>query len=300
MKKVLITGATGMLGSDFVRLLKANEQYDVYGAGRSVSKYLPLDKQFIVDFSNPMKIKDLPISPDVIIHTAALTDLNACERNPKLAHKIHVESSYELAKLCKKDTFFFYISTDSVFDGVKGSYSENDTPNPLNVYAQSKLKGENAVMEENQGLTTIVRTNIYGFNLPLKNSLAEWAYHGWSVGNTIPGFSDIFFNAVFTGQLVSTIKILMESNLKYRILNIGSNTVISKYDFLEKFRRALGVKINLLKPALSSDFLSPISRPKNTSLDISLLSDFCQPPDFDSGIKEWINLATSTGLLKIQ
>jgi dTDP-4-dehydrorhamnose reductase len=298
MKKILITGSTGMLGSDLVKGFLALEQYEVYGLGRSVSPLMPLANQFVTDLALPFDTAIIDITPDVIIHTAALTDLNVCEQNPALADQIHSVASRSLAKLSGKNTLFIYISSDSIFNGEKGMYSETDAPDPLNVYALSKLKGEHAVLHENKGLTTIIRTNIYGFHLPMKNSLAEWAYREWAAGKKIYGFTDIIFNAVFTSQLVAIIHFLIDHHAVFPVLNVGSDTAISKYDFLEKFGQALRIDSNLLKPALSSDVPSTIARPKNTSLDTSLLSSFYRVPDFASGIQQWLEQAVITAVCK--
>jgi dTDP-4-dehydrorhamnose reductase len=289
MKKILITGTTGMLGSNLVDLFNANKKYEVVGLGRSISPLLPKQNQIVVDLSDSSKIEKCDIVPDVIIHSAALTDLSLCEREAQLARKIHVDGSKAVAKLGGDKTKFIYISTDSVFDGVEGNYNENNRPNPLNEYANSKLSGEMAVKEVAKGPVTIIRTNIYGFHVPMKNSLAEWAFREWAVGKTISGFTDTIFNAVFTHQLAVIIEHIISFDTFYPTLNVGSNEAISKFDFLNRFRERLNVNSELLTKALSTDFTSSIQRPRNTSLDVTLLSTFHAVPNFNDGLKDWIS-----------
>ena len=297
MKKVLITGSTGMLGSDLIRTFNAAPQYDIYGLSRTYSPLLAESKQYIIDLAEPSQISRIDISPDVIIHTAAITDLNFCENNPRLAELVNSEATGHLAGIAGKHTLFIYISTDSIFDGKEGGYNESDLPNPLNIYARSKLEGEKSILRQNKGMTTILRTNIYGFHVPMKNSLAEWAYREWSYGKKICGFSDIIFNAVFTYQLATIIKFMIDEGIGEQILNVGSNTAISKYAFLKKFREILGFADSFLEGSLSDRYPAKIERPRNTSLNTSLLSKYCSVPDFESGIREWINHANACGLL---
>ncbi len=293
MKRVLVTGSTGMLGKDLIRIFNADTNYDVFGLSRGASNDLPNSKQFHIDLALPFSLDSITTEPDIIIHTAALTDLGLCEQKPQLAEQVHVEASRILAGKLSKSGKFIYISTDSVFDGIRGNYSERDSPNPLNTYAFTKLKGELGVKDENKGATTIVRTNIYGFHIPLKASLAEWAYKEWKDGKKISGFSDTIFNAVHTQQLATIVKFMVDNEVDYPVVNIGSDEAVSKYDFLEKFRVALGVSEDLLKVALSTDYPSAIQRPLNTSLDTTLLSTFYKVPSFENGIRQWISGITN-------
>lgn len=287
-KKVLVTGSTGMLGNSVARCLNESGQYDIYGLSRSLNPHLPKEKQFLLDITAPLS-NQVNIVPDVIIHTAALTDLAVCEADPGLAERIHVQGSSSVAALGSRETQLFYISTDSVFNGRQGLYKENYQPEPLNVYARTKLMGELAVQDRNKGCTTIIRTNIYGFHLPMKNSLLEWAYQEWLAGKRISGFTNIIFNAVYVGQLASIIRFLIEYPVKFRILNVGSEEVQSKFDFLDSFRNLMGVDKNLLAAVESSNLQTKIARPKNTSLDTSLLSSFYSVPSFQAGVQQWID-----------
>lgn len=296
-RKILITGTTGMLGSELVRTFYGKDQFEVYGLTRTSSALLPQHHQLSIDLAKPFPYKKLHFQPDVIIHTAAITDLNVCETNHDLATQVHVHASESLARLSGKNTLFFYISTDSVFDGEKGSYDETDLPNPLNYYAATKLRGERAVASENSGATIIIRTNIYGLHTPLRSSLAEWAYSQWKQGKSISGFSDIFFNPVFTQQLAAVLETLISREIIFPIINVGSDQAINKYAFLSKLKDALKVKnTDLLRPGKSADFPSRIQRPKNTSLNTSLLETFFEVPTVESGLSQWLARAHQAGL----
>jgi dTDP-4-dehydrorhamnose reductase len=293
MKKILITGSTGMLGSDLIKTFSADTGYEVYGLSRTPSPLLPDNRQYHVDLAQPGVVDRIKNLPDTIVHCAAITDLSLCEENPTLADQVHVKATRDLTRRASPKARFFYISTDSVFDGTQGNYDESHPPHPLNAYALTKLGGERAAREENPKRTTIIRTNLYGFHRPLKNSLSEWAFREWKDGRKITGFSDLIFNAVYSGQLARIIKFLIDSRIYYPVLNIGSNEAISKFEFLNRFRKKLGIDQDLLTQAVSTDFPSTLPRPKDTSLRCSLLSTFLDAPTIDDGLQEWINCYNS-------
>lgn len=294
----MITGSTGMLGNRIIRAFLIDSRYSLIGVGRSLTALLPKQDQIQVDFSMPSGLISLEVKADVIIHTAAMTDLKLCEADSKLAYKVNVESTGELAKKIKPGGAFFYISTDSVFDGLKGNYQESDTPNPLNTYARTKLAGEQisrVVFPD----STIIRTNIYGFHEGMKNSLAEWAFQAWQKEQEIAGYTDVVFNAVYTGYLADVIKSMIDNQIHYPVLNVASREILSKYDFLNLFREKLGIDKGLLVATTSDHFPSLIKRPLNTSLDVSLLKSFKSVPTMIDGLDAWIRDVRNAQIHKI-
>ena len=150
MKKVLVSGSSGMLGIDLVLLLKGN--YEVVGLDTNSPRYecSEPDDLVIQDITDRQVIEDSigRIKPDMIVHTAAWTDVDACEDNPDKAYNINALGTHNLALIAAKiDVPILYISTDFVFDGQKHNpYDEHDRPNPINIYGKSKLQGEEFVL----------------------------------------------------------------------------------------------------------------------------------------------------------
>ena len=118
--------------------------------------------------------------------------MNACEVNREYVYNLHVSSTSQLANFDSVEKFI-YISTDSLFDGQKGDYTESDLVNPLNYYAITKSKGEEVVLKSDKQYA-VVRTNIIGFHKPLRNSLFEWAYKSLNEKAQIKGFTNVYFN----------------------------------------------------------------------------------------------------------
>jgi dTDP-4-dehydrorhamnose reductase len=288
--RLLITGHSGMLGSELAFYFNSYEDYEVFGLGRSKTNILSNERQYIFNLES-FKSEQLEGNTfDIIIHTAALTDINLCESNKQLADRLNIDASVEIAKLAKScNAKLFYISTDSVFNGTAGNYNETEIPSPLNYYAFTKYNGELKVMDFYEKKSLIVRTNIYGLNQPFRNTIVEWALKEWAKNKQINGFEDVYFNALYTGQLASILKNLIELNVEEKILNIGSSEFISKYDFLNKLRLKFGFENGLLKKSKSLEFISNIKRPLNTTLNLSKLEKILDIPTFEDGINKLAN-----------
>ena len=174
---------------------------------------------------------------------------------------------------------YIYISTDSVFDGQKGNYTESSEVHPLNYYAETKLLGENIIKETVDNLY-ILRTNIYGFSIPMKKSLFEWAYFELNEGNPINGFSNMYFNPMYVGQLAKCIESFISNEIPFGTYNVTTDEKISKYDFLLKIAKEFGFQLNAINEVTfnQNDFVAP--RALNTTLDNSKLKSVFKDFDF--------------------
>ena len=270
MQKVLVTGATGMLGSKVANYIFNDPNFKAFGTGRSDVQ--SLFTYIKADLLNKSELNNLLTSvyPDIIVHCAANVNLTDCETNKTEAYKINVEVSKQLASFNPGVCKIVYISTDSVFDGWRESFSETDTPAPLNYYAQSKLEGENAVIKANKN-SLVLRTNMYGFNSSKEgNSIFEWLYKNLSADNNVSGFTDIHFNPLYTLQLAEIIIRLINKNAK-GILHLGCIEKISKYQFALLIAEAFGFDKSLIKADVSNVMPSTLKRPKNTTLNTTEL-----------------------------
>lgn len=287
-QRILITGATGMLGISIINAFKDDNRFEVYGISRRVNKKVNDYNGIIADITdnNVLLIILNDIKPDVIIHCAANTNVDSCNHNKEYAYKLHVEATQTLAKFNSR---FIYISTDSVFDGQKGDYCEEDDTNPLNYYADTKLEGEKVSLNSNSK-ALILRTNIYGFHLEKKNSLVEWALDNLLVNKKINGFNDVYFNPVYVNQLARIIKELVITKDISGILNVGSKEYISKYKFLIKLAEVFNISKSLIISKSIDDIKFDAIRPRNTTLNLDKFEYvFKEMPSIDEGIMELRN-----------
>ena len=271
--RVLVTGASGMLGKDLVGLFYETGGYDIYTA--------QIDKTEIPDRKGLHSVTfDLTdskvfsgylheIRPELIIHCAAIVNVDSCEKDKDKALKLHSETIKQIA-IDSPSSKLVYISTDSVFDGKIGDYSESDKPNPLNYYAKTKWEGEKNTLKLVKN-SMVVRTNIYGFHLqPNRISLAEWALDNLQNKRSIGGFIDVWFNPVYTMQLAEAILKLI--NIKFSgIINVAAGTVVSKYSFLTELARIFEYDPGLIEMKSVDSMNFTARRPCNTTLNLQLL-----------------------------
>lgn len=264
--KVLITGSNGMLGKDIVQLLTLAGNYDVFGMNRKHDSSLAEGKSVVCDITNLNELQMIveEIQPNVIIHCAAMVDVEGCEKNKEYADKINVDSTRQLATFKPESTKFVYISTDSVFDGQDGGYGEDTAKNPINYYATTKSLAE-AVVESVNRNSIIIRTNIYGFHKDRGRSLVEWALNELLEHRKISGFNDVYFNPVYTKQLARIVFELLEINYS-GIIHVGADNPISKYEFLRRLALKFKVDPELVGSISVDDISFNAKRPKNTSL----------------------------------
>jgi len=286
-KRVLITGSSGMLGKDIAEEFSRSDDFDVFGFDKQVNAAMSERNQVIGDLTDfGFLTKSLnQIKPEVVIHCAAIVSIDKCEKDRALADALHREATMVLASYDSDDTRIIYISTDSVFDGSKGNYTEEDVPNPLNYYALSKLEGERAALKQN-AMAVVLRTNIYGFHVSGGNSFAEWIIGSLSKGISINGFSDIIFNAIYTKQLARIIKNLVAKSDYRGILNVAGNEYISKYNFMIELAKVFNFSTDLIVESSSNEIKFSIPRPQDTTLNISKLKRLVWIPELAAGLEE--------------
>lgn len=291
--KVLVTGSLGMLGKDIVSIFNKEEQFEIYAIVRKFKNDSNIGINYIeCDITDRILLESIlnKIKPQIIIHVAGIVNLSFCENNKELTDRTHIDATRQLANFKAR---FIYISTDSVFNGKSGNYTEDAIPDPLNYYARSKYLGELAALNSNSS-SLIIRTNIFGFNKPLKGSLVEWALTKFENKEIIDGYKNIHFNAIYTYQLAEIILLIINEfgNLN-GILNIGSKNNNSKYEFLCELAKIFNFDSNLVR-AVNSPNNTFISRPLNTTLNINRATDLFKLPYISDGIsllkQQYINL----------
>ena len=271
----LVTGATGLLGGNAAVQLSLD--HDVVGVSRTapVGDTVPFLTADIGTASGRDGLVERSAAATVF-HSAAISSIEECAKHPELAWELNVTASADLAaQAAALGVGFVYISTDAVFDGARGAYTEADEPTPNTEYGRTKLAGERAVLEAHPD-AIVARVNFYGWSPNGRRSLAEFFHTRLARGETMNGFTDTIVSTLYVGHLVSAIEGLVAAGAT-GIVNVVSSEPTSKFDFGRRLAAGFGFDPELVQPALSTDFLS-VKRGSRLDLDTSRLTGLLGSP----------------------
>jgi len=258
MKNILINGAYGQLGEACIKNLKLH--FNIISAGRHTSdEGVQLD---ITDAATTEKVL-AEIRPDLILNLAAMTNVDGCETNPKMAEAINVGG---VKNLCKNfEGHFIQISTDYVFDGTDGPYAEEDETNPISVYGQTKLAADKW-LTNNHPKVTIFRANVvYGYTKRTKASFVKWVVDSLSDGKPIRVVDDQWNNPTWTESIATVIKVLIEKEA-LGLYHYGDKEYMNRYEFAHLIAKVFDLDTSLISPISTADLKQPAPRPLKSGL----------------------------------
>ncbi|MBW3491688.1 dTDP-4-dehydrorhamnose reductase [Bacillus sp. FDAARGOS_1420] len=275
--KVLVTGAKGQLGQDVVNLLE-EQTWEVFGLGR---------EELNITDEKQVSEKVLLIQPDIIIHTAAYTQVDQAESDEEAAFNVNAEGTKYLAKAAEAvGAKFCYVSTDYVFDGTKNEpYKADDQTNPQTVYGKSKLVGEQYT-QEYCSKNYIVRTSwvfgLYGNNFV--KTMLRLAEEKKELGIV----HDQVGSPTYTTDLARFIINLVQTN-KYGIYHGSNSGVCSWYEFAKEIFEQSNIEI-MVNPLTTEDFPRPAARPKYSVLDKGMIEQngFESFQDWKKALKDFL------------
>jgi dTDP-4-dehydrorhamnose reductase len=284
---LLVTGATGLLGLNF-SLVAAHQGHRVTGLSRDRSLHRQPFKLCHVDLAETEEALQVieAQEPEAIVHCAALANLNQAEAHPELAQKINAEAPGALAAFAAQFGIpFIHISTDAVFDGREGGYIEADTPNPLCVYARTKLAGETAVQDANPD-ACIARVVFYGWSLSGSRSLSEFFFNELRAGNRVNGFTDTFFCPLYVEDLSWVLLEMLAEKLS-GLYHVVSPECLSKFDFGIRLAQVFGFDEALIQPLQQKALMREVPRALNLTLSPEKLENALGHPlpGIDSGLE---------------
>jgi dTDP-4-dehydrorhamnose reductase len=210
--------------------------------------------------------------PDVLIHLAAMTNVDGCEREKEKAWDINVKGTEHLLQVISgSETRIIFISTDYVFDGENGPYGVDAKPSPINYYGKSKLAAENAI-RGGRNAWVILRTNVlYGAG-GSPASFVRWVTESLKIGNEIRVVDDQYGNPTWTGSLAESIKLLIVLNSE-GLFHYGGADFISRHQFALKIAETYNLDQSLIKKISTEELGQLAKRPLQSGLTTNKIEE---------------------------
>ena len=272
--KVVITGSNGLLGQNVLSLLlKEKERYSVFGFSRGVNRSGRTDFEYVdIDITNQKHLREklLFIAPHFIINTAAMTNVDACENNRDACFDLNVNAVAYLIAICSEiNAHLIHLSTDFIFDGEKGNYTEDDLPNPLSYYGETKLASENLLQKSHIEYTILRTILVYGLVHKMSRSnIVLWLRESLEQGKEITIVDDQFRTPTYVEDLALACKLSMDKKAT-GIFNISSSQLLSVYEIAQQVARTFNLESALIKPIATATLNQTAPRPPKTGFDLS-------------------------------
>lgn len=290
--KILLTGSNGLLGQKIVYTLRHRPEVQLLATSRGSNRIKSHDgyEYREMDIENQDQVLETfnQFKPDCVIHAAAMTNVDACELNPEACKKANIDATAILIAASKiYNCHFIFLSTDFVFDGTSGPYSEDDTPHPLSIYADSKLQGEKMVI--NSGLDwCIIRTIIiYGVTDDAQRSnIVLWVKNSLEQQKEINVITDQFRSPTLAEDLAEG---CISAALKKAngIYHISGSETMSIIEMAYRIADFFGLDKSFIKPVTSAELKQPAKRPHKTGFNIqkAILELGYSPHSLNEGLK---------------
>jgi dTDP-4-dehydrorhamnose reductase len=272
-RKILIIGGSSLLSLNIVFFLK--KKFSLYLACNSQKPKIPSVESFFINFNKIEEIKKKIniINPDIIFLSAALTNIEYCEKHKKKAYKVNYLLNKQIVDLVKKKPIkIIFISSDQVYSGKKNFSVEKDRRFSLNYYAKLKILSENYILK-NFKKSLIIRTNFFGYGPNFRMSFSDRIMYNFKVKNKINYFKDVIFTPIYMPIFSRILLSLINHNIS-GVFNICGPDKISKYEFAKKIFEVFKFNKNYLQAGFIKNKTSLTKRPINMSMSSTKVSRY--------------------------
>jgi dTDP-4-dehydrorhamnose reductase len=288
MKRILITGVSGFLGRYVASSLKS--RYAVLGTYHRHATELDGCESVRLDVTDRTAVQAIVVSfhPDVIVHAAAFGDVDGCERAPEEADRVNVQGTVCIAEAAHAiGARLIHISTDQVYDGVKGHYDEADTAHPLMVYGRTKLAGERRAAAICRDVVILRLALMYGWGTPTRLNFVDWLAERLHTGQEVPLFVDQYRTPLYVAQAAEAMTRLIDRPDLRGLFNLGGGERITRYTFGLKLCEVFDFPKALLRPVTMQSVGGLAARPRDCSMNSSRLSGLLPltPLEVDEGLR---------------
>lgn len=272
--KILITGSNGLLGQHLVKLILDTTTHQIIATSKRAPRQVVQDSRihyYSLDITDGMAVNSMleNLSPDTIIHCAALTQADECEQQPIKAWEINVTATRFLVEAAKKiGAFFIFMSTDFVFDGMNGPYKETAELNPVSYYGSTKVAAEKAVAESGLAYANVRTCLLYGnIIFGTRSNIVSWVKENLEAGKKIKVVSDQWRTPTYIEDLAKGIMLIAEKKVT-GLFNISGSDFLSPYDMAIATADYLHLDKSLIEKVDAAVFTQPAKRPATTGFII--------------------------------
>ncbi|WP_286744467.1 NAD(P)-dependent oxidoreductase [Roseivirga sp. UBA1976] len=290
--KILITGSNGLLGQKLVKLILDRGEDELIATARGANRlpYAQDDYQFdVMDITNREQVREVVARhrPEVVIHTAAMTNVDQCELEKEACWDQNVNAVKYLIEACAdNNTFLLHLSTDFIFDGENGPYDEEAVPNPVSYYGESKLAAEK-LLENSTIDYAIARTVlVYGIAHDMSRSnIILWVKKSLEEGKEIKVVDDQLRSPTLAEDLAMGCYLIAKKKAS-GIFNICGKDLLNPYEMAVKTAQFFNLDMRAMQRADASSFSQTAKRPPKTGLLIEKARTVLgyEPHSFDEGI----------------
>lgn len=271
--RILITGANGLLGYKLVQLLAAKTDTTTIATARKKPADLPAAVRFMeLDITNQQQTSEViaTAKPDVVIHAAAMTQVDQCETERDKCWRANVDGVAHIINACSQsNAHLVHVSTDFIFDGTYGPLDETAIPNPVNYYGESKLAGEKLIQESKISWAILRTVLVYGVTPDMSRSnIVLWVKKSLEEGKTINVVNDQWRTPTLAEDLALGCYLAASQKAK-GIFHISGNEMMTPFDIAVATANFFKLNASLIKPADSSTFTQPAKRPPKTGFIIT-------------------------------
>lgn len=288
--KILVTGSNGLLGQKLTALLQQHPDVQLIATarGRSVID-IPRGEYHTMDVTSPSDVDAVigKIRPDVVIHTAAMTNVDHCEQQREACWMANVTAVEHIIDACTRyNCHLVHVSTDFIFDGSHGPLDENEKPAPVNYYGESKLAAEKLVQESKLPWSILRTVLVYGITHDMSRSnIVLWVKNSVEQGKTINVVNDQWRTPTLAEDLAMGC-FLAATKKATGIYHVSGKDFLSPYDIAIKTADYFKLDKNLIKATDSTQFKQPAARPLTTGfiIDKARKDLGYEPHTFEEGI----------------
>ena len=289
--KILITGSNGLLGQKLLHKLRQDTSVELIATSKGENRVSEQNgyTYFELDITDQKQVAELMANkkPDVVINTAAMTNVDLCEDERKACDALNVDAVQYLADACEKiDAHLIQISTDFIFDGEDGPYSEEDEPNPLSYYGLSKLKSEQLLQAHTVKWTVLRTIIVFGVGEKLsKGNIVLWAKGALEKGDPL-NIIDDQFRAPTLAEDLADICILAAKKKAFGVFNASGKDIMSIYEIVETIAKHYAYSTDNLNKISTAKLKQKAGRPPKTGfiLDKSINELGYNPHSFEESL----------------